>query len=233
MTPEEKRQETIQLYEAVFKPAIETVKPHLPAHPIVLDVGCGSAVMSVEMAKDLAVSKMHLVDRMPEFYGDPLPPELEYHSIDVNNTYSLAQFDNRINLVTCFQTLHEFGHPGKAALNIFSPLPRLGIGLLIDFTEKGWALQPALSINAGEAAMAHYLEDLKNLRRTGLHSDHAIKAFWEQGMFPRLPGVARLVMQEYHYAVLYQAFPWGEVRPMPDELKRLVEQVEAEKQRLH
>ena len=190
-----------------------------------LDVGSGEGIMTLLMAEDLRAKKIILTDAASSPVV-PLPAHAEFHLIDVCSKAFLEKFQNNVGVVTCFAAFHEFKDPWAAAGQLIMVLPHGGVTLIFDGSEVGWVHLGERVLKSGdESVIQHYREDIRRVRRSGLDTDAGIRNFWEEKVFPKVPGRTDLTFMGDAYMVSYFARQWGEVKqPSPEvarELRRM------------
>ena len=192
-----------------------------------LDVGSGEGILSLKIAEDLKAHRIILID----FAHKPvvnLPPHAEFHFADVQSEEFVQQFQNKANVVVCQCVLHELPGPIIAATNVIRILPISGVGLILDYSEQGWARQRAIADAGEEQYPGHYEEDMMRVRfmsqvlGLNLDSNAGIRTFWEEGFFPRVPGECCLSFSGDLYSILYIPKQWGEVKEPPPDIARIL-----------
>lgn len=204
-----------------FRPMIQAMGRDLPQGTVFLDAGSGEGFYSLLFAADLKAKQVILIDidKEPEV---ELPPHAEFHRLDIQSEKFVRKFQNRANVVVCLTTLHECSNPVIAASNLIKILPVNGVAVIMDFCGEGWEYQFQLAQQEGLGQMQHHMLDLATAGPFGLTTDEDIRQFWEEGMFPRVPGQCHLKFNGHLYIVMYLAKQWGEVKKPPPDIAALL-----------
>ncbi|MES2087630.1 MAG: methyltransferase domain-containing protein [Patescibacteria group bacterium] len=205
----EKRRKEILMAYAAWKPIVAFVSrlsKHLRyGQSSLLDVGTGEGVFGLEVAKEFGVSKTTLVDIQGALLVE-LAANTVFEMADVCDENFVPKFQNQFSVVTCFKALHEFRNPVQAALNLVRILPERGVTFIMDHAEEGWE---HLRINRfqNKGSLLHYERDLDRLTlsRSRLTTNTGIRDFWEQEIFPGLPGEHYLTFHGHMYSMIYVA----------------------------
>lgn len=221
------RRESIEQSYQLMRPMFQYVGRTVGAGGTFLDVGSGEGILSLKIAEDLQARRIILTDNAYRPMVD-LPPHAEFHFCDVQSEEFVEQFQNKANVVVCQCVLHELPEPVTAAVNLIRVLPIGGAGLTLDYSEQGWAHQRAMAAAGEELCPGHFVDDMMRIRVVsqrlgfGLDTDAGIRKFWEEGLFPRVPGECALAFSGDLYGVLYIPRQWGEVKEPPPDIKRLL-----------
>lgn len=224
------REERLRQYEQ-FRPVFREIGRSLPKDRVLIDVGCETGITSLEIAKDLGAQEVVLADMRNELEVK-LSNKVRFERVDVCSDNFVRTFlsnGNYVgNVVTCIRALHEFSDPRVAVVNMINILPQGGCLVILDAAEAGWEALYSITSQDSVAAFSHYLEDLKNAARHGLFLDIDIKAFWDEFEMV-VPGRLRFTLcgGGQMYAVCYQAFDWGVIKPMPSQLSSQISQERA------
>lgn len=216
------RREAIEVSYQSMRPAIQFLGRKIGAGNAFIDVGSGEGIISLKMAEDLKADAFILVDKQYAPVVN-LPPNAAFYKIDVHSDEFVEKFENRANIVTCITAFHEFDDPVKAASNLIRILPEKGVTLVMDYTEEGWEIQQVLAASGNTSLKRHFLEDMRRAIRFGLDKDIGIRKFWEEAIFPGVPGECYLTLNGHAYSMLYVAWQWGEVKEPPPHIKRVLE----------
>lgn len=185
---------------------------------ILLDVGCGDGYFDLKVAEVFKPEKIILTD-IEDSLAVQLPPNAEFHRVDVCSDDFLKRFQNRVQVVICIATLHEIPDVFRAITNLVTVLPKDGVAFILDRTREGWLRQCEICKEEGADSIRHFKQDIDRATRLGLNSNKGIRQFWEEGFFPKVPGATQLFFNGDLYTVLYIAKQWGEVKPIPPELE--------------
>lgn len=190
-----------------------------------LDVGSGEGFMALRMAEDFGAAKIILTDiKYPPIVE--LPHHAKFYKIDALSPKFLEKFQNEINLVTCLNTFHELEDPLVAAGNLLRVLPLGGITLILEYSEEGWARQSRIISTGGtEQERKHHADDLQLAKKNKFDTNDGIRKFWEQEIFPRVPGECFLTFNADLYTVIYLARQWGEVKEPPPDIRKMIEEL--------
>lgn len=197
-----------------YRPLLEVFAKKLYRGGILLDVGTGEGVIGLEAAKVLGVEKTILVD-LADYLTVGLPKNARLDLVDVCSEEFVRRYQNKVKVLTCFSAFHEFADPFLGAAHIVQVLPLEGVALLTDFTEKGWTEVRASAEAEGVDSLRHYEEDIRKLQKNGLRTDAGIRDFWENQIFPKVPGECVLTFFGPVYRVVYLPREWGEIKPFP------------------
>lgn len=188
-----------------------------------LDVGSGEGIISLKMAEDLQARRVILTDNTHKPVV-VLPSHAEFYFVDVQSEEFVRQFQNQANVVVCQCVLHEVPKPVTAAVNLIRVLPIGGMSLILDYSEEGWAHQRAMAATGDAQCQTHFVEDMVRIKFVGFgfDTDAGIRRFWEEGLFPRVPGECSLSFNGDLYSVLYIPRQWGEVKESPPDIERML-----------
>ncbi len=219
MSPElaQRRRESISKTFEAMKPLLQFVAHRqMYRDGVMLDIGTGEGIIALEMAKEFGVSKVFLTD-IKKYLLVELPSNAVFQILDVCGGDFVKRFQNKVTLVTCLKTFHEFADPFQAAVNLISVLPLRGMVFIMDHTEEGWDYLRRTAMDEGLGAQFHHEQDMERIRKSGLHldTDEGIRDFWETWFFPRVPGECHLTFHGLMYSTVYIARQWGEVKPFP------------------
>lgn len=209
----EREAEAHQAYQALFEPIIRHWEPAIRKHypnPTLLDAGCGEGYFSLHIGNTLGANRLILTDRA-NILAVPLPQNAEFHQLDMCSPQFRQQFHGQPDVLICMEAFHQLQYPIQGVTNLFSVLRQGAIGLLFDYSESGWSRR---------RKEAKYAAAYASAKVTGVDTDAGIRHFWEQRVFPGVPGHTILSFHGEFYMVSYLSWNWGKFKKAPVPLAR-------------
>lgn len=216
----ERKKKINQSWE-LMRDIIEFCGKRLPPEPVILDVGSGEGILALKIAGTLKAKKVILTDIVDSLEVQ-LPRNAEFHQVDLCSMDFLQKFQNRVQVVICLRSFHEFSDPVGAMRNLFGVLPIGGTTLIFDYSKQGWAHQRTITLAEDPTSILHFQKDIKKAEQDDLNTDEGIREFWEGMVFPRVPGECHLFFNGDIYTVVYTARQWGEVKPIPPGMEQIL-----------
>ncbi len=218
-----KRKALLEASYALMRPLILDLARQLfrPGFTM-LDIGSGEGLLALKMAADFGAGNVILIDneKRPNV---KLPLNAKFYLMDALSSTMLEKFQNKIDLVTCLNAFHEFDDPLAAAGQLISVLHSQGVAVVFEYTEEGWHKARQLSMSSGDGPHRHFNKDVRRAQALGLDTNRGIRDFWEQRVFPGVPGQCNLTFMNELYLFLYIARQWGEVKEPPEYMREEVE----------
>lgn len=165
------------------------------------DVGCGDGLMSAMIAGDIKPDRAILVDHGSDL-AISLGNNVRHMQLDVCADEFVRDLKERVHLLTCFFSFHEFKNPLFAARNMMDVLPSGAALFIMDRSEEAWA--GLKHMQRSRADELHYQRDLKTIARTGLGTDSGIRAFWQDRVAAFTGHSVRYIDNGTMYTVVYQ-----------------------------
>jgi hypothetical protein len=212
---DQERLKQIKATYASMQPLIRDIARCIRPGVHMLDVGSAEGVLALKMAEDFKVEKLFLTDNQRVSMVH-LPDYAESRHVDALSNTFIDLFQNKVELVTCIRTFHEFNEVLLGVHQLVNVLPLGGTLVLMECTYKGWEQQWKLSRTEGPLAYQHTMNDLNRASRNGLLADEDIRNFWEQRCFPGMPGECELLFCDELYVVIYRAREWYDVKEPPE-----------------
>lgn len=166
------------------------------------DIGCGDGIMTALVTQDVRPDFAVLVD-LENSLEIPTVGNVWFKKLDVCNKPFITELKDKVHLMTCFFSFHEFAEPLTAMRHMVEVLPRHAGALIIDHSEEGWTGLGRIIHTESQKAQRHYEEDLQRIAKTSLGTNSGIREFWEESVRPNVEG--RLIYSNNGtvYTVLY------------------------------
>lgn len=190
---------------------------HLPPSPIVLDLGGGDGFISTLIARDLSAHRLVIIDHHPLGRGLPLPKSvIRRHTMDIESDELVVHYRHYADAVLSIRTLSGLKRPRRTVFNMLRLLRPGDYLVVMDKTETGWAQERIATARAGAEEADRYRHDIERAIANGLANDKRIREFWEEGIFPRLPGEHAIGFNGSFYAAVFGAHESVSPELIPD-----------------
>lgn len=204
-----------------MQPMFQDIGKKIGPNRVWLDAGSGEGILSLWIAHDIKAGITILVDVDSPIV--PLPPQTFFYRYNIESTEFVQRFQNKVQVVMSLSVLHECRNPATAFSNLISVLPMGGIAFIFDYSEEGWSSQRDIAAQSKASVRQHFLADVANAGQYGLLTDTGIKHYWEDHIFPRVPGDCVLRFNGHLYSITYLPRQWGEVKEPPPDIRAHLE----------